>query len=298
MKQLLTKVFHMNEEVLGINARNLEFIYRLNPRKDFPRVDDKLLTKQILTENGIPTPLTLAVYHSHSELAQLEQHIAGLNGFAVKPATGSGGRGILIVRRNHADELVMMGKSETAALDMEDLKAHVSNILSGIYSMDRPSDKAFFEELLEPESVLGSISSCGLPDVRLIVKRGIPVMAMVRIPTQRSRCRANLHQGAMGLGVDLKTGRTTYAVLGNRNVIQHPDTGKPLATLEIPSWREILGISVGAADCVSLGYIGADIVIDRSRGPVVLELNARPGLNIQLANRKGLARKLNGGETS
>jgi D-alanine-D-alanine ligase-like ATP-grasp enzyme len=41
-----------------------------------------------------------------------------------------------------------------------------------------------------------------------------------------------------------------------------------------------------------LGYIGADIVLDRLRGPVLLELNARPGLAIQVANQCGLLHRL------
>ena len=36
------------------------------------------------------------------------------------------------------------------------------------------------------------------------------------------------------------------------------------------------------------GYLGVDIVIDRKLGPLMLELNARPGLNIQLACGHGL----------
>ncbi len=41
-----------------------------------------------------------------------------------------------------------------------------------------------------------------------------------------------------------------------------------------------------------LGYQGIDIVLDREQGPLILELNARPGLNIQIANRAGLHKRL------
>ena len=33
-------------------------------------------------------------------------------------------------------------------------------------------------------------------------------------------------------------------------------------------------------------------MLDRELGPLILELNARPGLNIQIANREGLASRL------
>ena len=41
-----------------------------------------------------------------------------------------------------------------------------------------------------------------------------------------------------------------------------------------------------------LGYQGVDIVLDKDMGPLILELNARPGLNIQIANRAGLLLRL------
>ena len=41
-----------------------------------------------------------------------------------------------------------------------------------------------------------------------------------------------------------------------------------------------------------MGYLGVDIVIDATAGPLMLELNARPGLNIQIANQEGLVHRL------
>jgi hypothetical protein len=41
-----------------------------------------------------------------------------------------------------------------------------------------------------------------------------------------------------------------------------------------------------------LGYIGCDLVLDRKLGPLILELNARPGLAIQIANGAGLSLRL------
>jgi len=34
------------------------------------------------------------------------------------------------------------------------------------------------------------------------------------------------------------------------------------------------------------------MVIDADRGPLILEMNARPGLNIQIANCTGLAKRI------
>jgi len=127
-----------------------------------------------------------------------------------------------------------------------------------------------------------------VPDIRVLVFRGVPVLAMVRLPTRRSDGRANLHLGGVGVGVDLTTGRMTFGVRGGRPVSDHPDLGRPLSGIEVPAWHDVLSLAVRAADAVRLGFLGVDVVLDRRRGPLVLELNARPGLGIQLANRRGL----------
>jgi alpha-L-glutamate ligase-like protein len=296
MLKFLSKIVHLSDDVLGINTRNLDFIYRLNPRKYFPTVDDKLLAKGILNANGVPTPPTLAVFHNPSELNDIEQRIIGVGGFVIKPAQGFGGRGIVIVRRDCAGRFITEGETGEIIFDIEELKTHISYILSGLYSLERLTDRAFLEQLLEPEGILAKLSCGGVPDIRVMVCEGQPVMAMTRIPTRRSCGRSNLHQGAFAFGIDMETGQTTYAVWGNRNIAKHPDTGEPLPSVKIPMWKDILEISLRAAECVELGYLGVDIIIDKHLGPVVIELNARPGLNIQLANKRGLVKKLYGGE--
>jgi glutathione synthase/RimK-type ligase-like ATP-grasp enzyme len=41
-----------------------------------------------------------------------------------------------------------------------------------------------------------------------------------------------------------------------------------------------------------LGYLGADMVLDKEEGPMVLELNACPSFTIQIANGAGLIPRL------
>jgi D-alanine-D-alanine ligase-like ATP-grasp enzyme len=41
-----------------------------------------------------------------------------------------------------------------------------------------------------------------------------------------------------------------------------------------------------------MDYLGVDVVLDAQRGPVILEVNVRPGLAVQLANRMGLRASL------
>jgi len=104
--------------------------------------------------------------------------------------------------------------------------------------------------------------------------------------------KANLHQGAIGVGLDLANGKSLFAVQYNRPLKLHPDTGQPLNTLTIPHWYELMCLGAGCYEITGLGYLGADIVMDRHRGPLIMELNARPGLSIQIANNTGLAPRI------
>jgi len=292
---VFARVRRLGEEVLGVNARNLSFVYPLNPRPLFPRADDKLLTKEILAAAGIPVPPTLAVFETRRDLAELGSAPRAAEGFAIKPAQSFGGKGIAIVRRDAAGGFVTAGPRGDVPFDIEAAREHILEILSGVYSLEKLSDRAFLEELLEPEDVLGALSYKGLPDVRVIVCRGSVAMAMVRAPTKASLGRANLHQGALGIGVDLASGRTTRGVVRGRPVDSHPDTGARLDATRIPAWETVVDLSIRAAARIGLGYLGIDVIIDRRRGPLVLEVNARPGLTIQVANRRGLVPALFGG---
>lgn len=298
MGGLLDRWRRFRREVLGINARNLSLVYPLNPRREMPLADDKLLAKTLFERAGVPAPRTLAVFEKFSDLPRVDGLLEHPRGFVVKPASASGGNGILVVRRSESGELVSPGPRGEIAVGRREIREHVCQILSGMCSPSRVWERAFAEELVEADEVLGSIGVGGLPDLRVLVHRGEPVMAMLRVPTRRSRGKANLHQGAVGLGIDMESGRTTGGILGIRRIDEHPDTGTKLRGIAIPHWPEVLRCSRRAAECVDLGYLGVDVVIDRERGPMVIEVNARPGLNIQLANGRGLRSVLAAREAS
>ena len=88
--------------------------------------------------------------------------------------------------------------------------------------------------------------------------------------------------------MDLATGRATRARLRGRSITTHPDSKAPLVDVPLPHWDEILDVARRSAAAVPLGYLGVDVGIDARRGPVVLEINKRPGLEIQNVNGFGL----------
>ena len=275
--------------VLGINARNLDYVSRLNPRRLYPRVDDKVLTKQICESVGIPVPQTYAVIGRFGDLKRFAEFVGNRQQFVVKPACGAGGRGVLIIVRQNGRQFVTSSGQE---LSLGEVRYHLSTILSGLYSLAGQPDRAIVEQRIIRHPVFRDLAIGGTPDIRAIVHRGTPAMAMLRLPTQESRGRSNLHQGAVGVGVDLATGRTIAAVCHDRAVTAHPDTGVPLVGIEVPQWADVLVIAAKLSRSLELGYVGVDIVLDAATGPIVLEANARPGLAIQTANSCGLLHRI------
>lgn len=275
--------------MLGINARNRNYIARYNPRRAFPLVDNKLQTKQVLEAAGLATPRLLFVIEYQYEVRTLEAQLAGLEAFCIKPGKGSGGKGILVIEHRRGDTFV---KASGAEVGIEQIRRHVSNALAGLYSLGGQPDRALVEELIEFDPAFAGLSHEGVPDIRVVVFRGYPVMAMLRLATHASDGKANLHQGAVGVGLDLATGKAIRALQYGRPINAHPDTGMRLDAIEIADWRNMLLLAARCYEPTGLGYLGADLVLDRSRGALLLELNARPGLAIQVANGRGLLPRL------
>lgn len=284
--------FKKSQGLLGMNARNLDYIRPYNRKRGMEIADSKLLCKRILKKNNLGVPGLLAKIKSYDELEKFD--FAALpNSFALKPNRGFGGEGILVVygRKKNGIDWV---KADGSTLTVDDLKNHISNILEGSFSLSNIPDIAFFEERLKLLKLFKPYSYRGIPDIRVIVYNRIPVMAMLRLPTSASSGKANLQQGAIGVGIDLATGTTTTAILGKGHIIEYvPGTRLVLSGIKIPYWKDILRMAIDAQTVSHLGFLGADIAIDRERGPVILELNARPGLSIQLANFSGLKGRLN-----
>ena len=275
--------------ILGMNRRNAACILDHNPRAKFPIVDDKLRMRDLCRSIGVPTPDVYAAISSYSALRRLPEVLGNRADFVIKPNCGSAGRGVLvIVGRDGANYVRHNG--ERMALDA--MKQYFSDILSGMYSLGGHPDTVIIQQRVRLHPTFATITYKGIPDVRVIIYRNEVAMAMLRLPTKESNGRANLHQGGIGTGVDLETGITHHAVQRNRFVDCHPDTGLPVVGIRVPYWPEVLDMSRRVAKAVGLGYVGVDIVVDETQGPMLLEANARPGLAIQIANGRGLMPRL------
>lgn len=275
--------------ILGMNCRNRDFIGTYNPRHLFPLVDDKLQTKLLAEEYEVATPKLFFVIESQYEVEAIKDKLKNYDCFAIKPAKGSGGKGILVIIGRRGDKFI---KASGVEITIDDIKRHMSNALAGLYSLAGKPDKVIVEDLIKFDDYFKDYSYEGVPDIRVIIFKGYPVMAMLRLATKQSDGKANLHQGAVGVGLDIATGRALKAVQHSLPVTHHPDTGFPLHEIEIQNWREWLLIASRCYEMTGLGYMGTDLVLDRERGAQLLELNARPGLAIQVANGRGLLPRL------
>ena len=274
--------------IMGINRRNADYVLKYNKRHLYPIVDDKIITKERAIAAGIHVPEMYGIISTEMEISKLDSIIGTHNDFVIKPAQGAGGDGILVI----ADRFE--GRYKTVSgriISHDEIEHQISNILTGLYSLGGHRDRALIEYRVTPDPIFKSISYEGVPDIRIIVLMGYPVMAMLRLPTRQSNGKANLHQGAIGVGVDLATGVTLKGTWLNNKITKHPDTTNAVDGVQLPNWDGFMKLAAGCYELCGLGYIGVDMVLDVDKGPLILELNARPGLNIQIANDCGLTHR-------
>jgi alpha-L-glutamate ligase-like protein len=272
-------------KIMGINARNRDFILPNNRRRHYPLVDDKLLTKKLAMEAGIQVPELYGVVEFINQSGQLAEIAAPHKNFVVKPCRGSGGGGIMVIQNVIGSSFQKANDELVSAADMQ---YHMTNILGGMYSMQGKQDRVLIEYAVQFDPIFNEITYQGVPDIRIIVYKGVPVMAMLRLPTRQSDGKANLHKGGIGVGIRMHDGVTMYGVQKSRFINEHPETLKPLEGRQIPRWPYLLEMAAKFYEITKLGYVGVDIVLDKTKGPMVLEANARPGIAIQIANRCGL----------
>ena len=273
--------------VMGINERNGDFVLKYNNRRFYPYVDDKILTKERAIAAGINVPEMYGVIETESDIKRLKKIVGDKKEFVIKPAQGAGGDGIIVISDKFDDYRYKTISGRLITLD--EIEYQISSTLTGLYSLGGARDRALIEYKVTSDPIFSSISYEGVPDIRVIVLMGYPIMAMLRLPTRQSGGKANLHQGAIGVGVDLKTGTTLKGTWLNEIIHRHPDTNNEVSSVTLPNWEGFLELATSCYELSQLGYIGVDMVLDETKGPLVLEINARPGLNIQIANNAGLS---------
>lgn len=276
--------------ILGMNARN-QLYTGLNSSKSIAFTKSKFATKALLNNKGIPTAQIYDVFASIEDIKKFNWDC--LNGnFVIKPSNGNAGKGVVAFRKRVDKQLAwisVVGIKWT----IEDITLHCLDILDGQYSTYGNNHQVIVEDRVPIHRKLLKYTYKGTPDVRVIVYNHIPIMALLRLPTEKSEGRANQSQGAIGVGIDMATGVTTHAVADFDKFITYlPGSKRKLNGIKLPYWSKTLRMAVEAADAAGLTYCGIDLFLHEDRGPMVVELNANPGLSIQIPNRAGLRRRL------
>lgn len=276
------------KDILTMNERNFTYVSQ-NSVEAMRMADDKLATKNLMLENDISTPDLYQVFENRNDLLQYDFSKLP-DDFVLKPNAGLGWEGILVIvsRKNENTFISASGKEVT----IWDIKSHIIETLEWGFSINGGSDICLMEKRLILHHMFHDICYKWIPDIRVIVYKNIPVMAMVRLPTKMSEWKANLHLGWVGAGIDIVTWITNHAVMLWKPIEINPDTKNPVTWVQIPHWDKVLEIAVRSQQVSWISYLWADIVIDEELWPVILELNARPGLAIQISNMEPLKKRL------
>ncbi|MFH1789835.1 MAG: tyrosine/phenylalanine carboxypeptidase domain-containing protein [bacterium] len=272
--------------ILGINARNLLYISRFNSKANKKFADDKIFTKNYLSSRGLGTAKVITIIHNYKELVNFDPRSLPAS-FVIKPNRGYGGEGILVVKNKTTDGYVSLSEKK---YKWNDIKRHITAIIDGKYAISGLSDQALVEERLISHEYFLQYSDEGLPDIRVIVFNYVPIIAMLRLPTEESEGKANLHLGAVGVGIDISTGKATYAVHHNKFVRNLPN-GEKINEIHIPNWDEVLLMATRAQHASQIGFLAVDLALSDA-GVKILELNARAGLAVQIANQVLLKSRL------
>jgi len=281
-------MFFKSYWLLGQNARNLLYIKWHNTKIAKKLADSKLKTKEFLKANNIATPETYFVLSSHEEIN--DSIFEKLNPpFVVKPNGGFGGKWILVIDKTDASWNYITNSWKVYS--KEALKKHFLEIIDWFYSLSWNRDKAIIEKKIELDEEIELLGKYWLPDIRVIVFNMVPVMAMLRVPTKESKWKANLHAWACWVGIDIWTWKLTFITYKWKTIKSIPGIWD-VRWLKIPHWEKILELSVKTQQVTKIGYIGCDIVIDKEDWPLVLEVNIRPWLEVQLANMAPLKDRL------
>ncbi|MDX9970988.1 MAG: DUF1704 domain-containing protein [Candidatus Gracilibacteria bacterium] len=283
----LLKSLFSNKGVLGINGRNVLYLKPFNPKKAIKMADNKIKSKKFLSTRGVPVPKLYQIIKDRKDLENFNFKSLP-SSFVLKPNKGYGGEGIIpIIGKSGSKYLSASGKEHSK----QQIEEHILDILDGRYSINNAKDEAFFEQLIISDDRIGKYSYKGLPDIRVVVHNLVPIMAMLRLPTKESDGKANLHLGAVGVGIDIAKGQTTHICYKNKIIEEIPQIGN-IRGIKIPFWDEILLIASRIQLITNLGYLAVDICIDKHMGPVLLEINARAGLSVQIANMAPLRQRL------
>ena len=217
-----------------LNRRNIGYISKYNDRRLYPLVDGKQAADQAAVSRSTvwPRQEMIGKVASQFEVERVVDMVRDRAGFVIKPAKGSGGKGILVIEHHDGEEFceaqrrrasrvpTWSATSPTSCQDFIRWAAHrMWRWVEGFISFNQPWPSS-------PE---------GVPDIRVMVFKGYPVMAMMRLSTAAWMARPTFTRGQSVSG--WISGQAGPCAACSMIVHSSPtDTGHDLFSLKVPRW--------------------------------------------------------------
>lgn len=203
----------------------------------------------------------------------------GLFKIVLKPFRGDKGHGVTIV--SVSKNMVQINQERMGFGEFRSFVSGLDGYIITEYIEQGLFTKNIFPDAVNTVRILTIINPTTL--------KPFVAGAALRIGTRKSAPLDNMSQGGLSASIDLETGGLGRATMSlshskSKNKVvwydKHPDTGKQMAGLQIPNWRNVTDTIIGVAGSTPyIPYIGWDICICE-KGIAVIEGNSGPGFRI------------------
>jgi len=253
---------------------------RLTAGDDLPAITDKRVFLERCVARGLPVVPVLAEAADGDVTPRAWSGAGPLpqRDLFTKPVDLWSGRGACAWTHVAADRWL---GSDGRTLDQEGLLGWLREV-----SKERPH---VLQERIANHPDLAPLSRGGLCTVRVNTMRMpeggfAPLLGVLKMPSG-DQVVDNLAQGGLAAGIDPATGRLSSAIRKDarcavRRYTEHPDTGARIEGRLVPFWTELQALAARAHEAFpKLVFCGFDIAL-REDGPVLLEGNDMPGLEL------------------
>ncbi|MCX6807778.1 MAG: DUF1704 domain-containing protein [Patescibacteria group bacterium] len=281
--------------ILGANSNFLDFVYPVRSQQDFSWIKNRSKIKAWLQARGIFMPKTLLIVKNISDLDRLNFDILPQKFIIRKVFNNGRDDNILTLSSIGANAWL---DSRKRLWKPEDIKQHILDILDGGFSKSGLPDIACIEQRPELDKFFARLGQDGLPVIKIIVYRNVPLMAMLKLaPPAIVNNKFGLRQNEILIGIDIATGETTNLFTNSvfdhkKEILTLPWSGRVVRGLEIPMWQDILLLASQVQSLINANYLTVEISLDAKNGPVVCGLSIDSDLDVQLANHSSLRERL------
>ena len=250
-------------------GKNNDYIKKLNPKKYWKYIDDKILFNQKFRK-----------YINRDYIVLNKNNFLLFNSFF-----------------KNKKELIVKPINSTCGVGVEKIKYNDQEI-SKVFNKLLDNSQILIEEVAKQHIDMKKLHNNSINTIRLVTihnKYDITtvVAAVCRIGTN-GRVVDNFHNGGICAPIDIKTG-----IINDRGVDKegnyydvHPTSKTKINGFKIPNWKEVIKLVISASNEIKeLGIIGWDVCIGPTK-PSLIEANQYPAYDlyklIKIDDSKGI----------